>query len=140
MVSVVFEKEMSYSSKKLSLLILQNKMLMAENGLTHTGKGTDIKHHAETSVISALFEEFDSQKKYFEAYTNDQYMWHENNIAQLLSLIICLYMLIMIHNAHRYSIVLPRDGLWGSQDENGTWTGIVKDLQDKVRITHYHFI
>ena len=40
--------------------------------------------------------------------------------------------LIMIDDFDRYSIVLPRDGMWGSQDENGTWTGIVKDLQDKV--------
>ena len=23
------------------------------------------------------------EKIYFEAYTNDQYMWHKNNIAQL---------------------------------------------------------
>ena len=23
------------------------------------------------------------EKKYFEAYTNDQYIWHKNNIAQL---------------------------------------------------------
>ena len=28
--------------------------------------------------------------------------------------------------------MLPRDGLWGAQDENGTWNGIIKDLQDKV--------
>ena len=36
----------------------------------------------------------------------------------------------------RYTIVLPRDGLWGAQDENGTWNGIIKDLQDKVN--HYN--
>ena len=23
------------------------------------------------------------EKMYFEAYTNDQYIWHKNNIAQL---------------------------------------------------------
>ena len=23
------------------------------------------------------------EEKYFEAYTNDQYIWHKNNIAQL---------------------------------------------------------
>ena len=28
--------------------------------------------------------------------------------------------------------MLPRDGLWGAQDENGTWNGIIKDVQDKA--------
>ena len=28
--------------------------------------------------------------------------------------------------------MLPRDGLWGAQDENGTRNGIISDMQDKV--------
>ena len=41
-------------------------------------------HPAGTSVISAWgFTMVVYEKKYFEAYRNDQYIWHKNNIAQL---------------------------------------------------------
>ena len=41
-------------------------------------------------------------------------------------------MLLATFYSLRYTIVLPRDGLWGAQDENGTWNGIIKDVQDKA--------
>ncbi len=36
-------------------------------------------------------------------------------------------------SACRFSVVLSRDGMWGSPDENGSWTGLVLDLHEYVR-------
>lgn len=41
---------------------------------------------------------------------------------------------------YRYTIKLSRDKQWGDVDENGTWTGIVNDMKDKVVVAvHVYF-
>ena len=52
-----------------------------------------VLHPAGTSINSVRFWAYSQfwlgfiivvyEKIYFEAYTNDQYIWHKNNIAQL---------------------------------------------------------
>ena len=42
------------------------------------------------------------EKIYFEAYTNNLYIWHKNNIAQL-------YFIFWIAELHQYFSSIPKD-------------------------------
>ena len=69
----------------------------------------------------------DQKSRTVASFSPNVYKWKEKFFQ-------CSDFLTQIYCSFRYTIVLPRDRLWGAQDENGTWNGLVKDLKEKVSL------
>ena len=47
-----------------------------------------------------------------------------------------VFIMVIFSLPRSYDFVIPQDGQWGAEiNETGNWTGIVGDLQHKVRLS-----